>query len=545
MNIRHYQRAVEFINANFQRKVTLDEIAAHVRLSKFHFSRLFKDRTGRSFIEYLTRVRIQKAKELLRTQSILETCYDVGYDSPAHFSRTFKRIAGITPRTHQMSVQGKAASPIILSDGPPDGRIPVVRPRLAGQFHARLMDVLRAIREREMPKIRLIAEQAARVLLAGHRIFSEISIGHMILDETRGDRPGNPRLIPQFPWFRKDEGRFDDRRHEIILRPTNWYLGHRGYERLGRGDLLITNFPSLQTIRLRRAGVAIFGVATPYIQNETTPADKVIRSHSHIQLEEAATTVIYPHVPWTIGLVQVPEMPHLFVGPGTAIAQIAFYWSLSAGIASRLFRPASALEEDYLRAALGRLDRLKSQLSRIEQAAEKIAQRSIRGGKLYIAGEPAIVKESYWRASGLMGVEPLGERTPTAGDTVLIASYLPGRPDHLAIADRARRSDAYVVALGPATTGAGVPSALAAHAHDALDNFSPESAGILHVPGYEEDICPISGLATAGLLWMLLTAYVEEMSLRGQVPYIWMGFHLIGGKEYDEAVYPYYRERGF
>ncbi len=545
MKSRDFHKAVEFINANFDRKITLDEVAAHVRLSKFHFSRLFKKKMGLTFVEYLTRVRIQKAEKLLKTQSILETCYDVGYDSPAHFNRTFKLLVGVTPRTHQIRVRGKEPSLVILQENLPDCKIPDTSPRLAEQFHIRLLGILRTIKDQELTKIRLIAEQAARTLLGGGKVYGEITIGHMILDETQINRPGNPRLIHQFPYFRRDQVRFNGKRNELIFRPTNWFLGHKGYEKLAKGDLLITNFPAPQTMFLRRNGVAVAGVAAPYIQNETTPRNKVVRSFSDITIEEVATTVIYPHVPWTIGLVQIPGFPHMFFGPGTAIAQILIYWSLSAGIASRLFRPKTTLEDDYLQAVTDRVDRLKSQLPRIEAAAARMAQRVSRGGHLHIAGETAIVKESCVRASGLMGIEPLGERSPGSGDTVIIASYAPARADHLAIADRARRAGAYTIALGPAITSSGTPSELAMHADDILDNLSPEPAGVLRLPGYKEDICPVNGLVTVSLFWMLLTAFIEEMSFRGQVPYVWMGFHLIGAKEYNEAIYPYYLERGF
>ena len=89
-----------YINLNYNREITLNEIAKESNYSKSHFSYLFKAVTGQTFVEYLNKVRIEKAIELLKNtdKSIIEISYAVGYNSVANFNKNFKSITGLTPK---------------------------------------------------------------------------------------------------------------------------------------------------------------------------------------------------------------------------------------------------------------------------------------------------------------------------------------------------------------------------------------------------------------------------------------------------------------
>ena len=77
----------------------LDDIAQSVHMSAFHFARMFKATTGQTPHAYVTRLRIERAQELLRTSenSITAIARQVGFASRSHFSGTFLRVTGVSP----------------------------------------------------------------------------------------------------------------------------------------------------------------------------------------------------------------------------------------------------------------------------------------------------------------------------------------------------------------------------------------------------------------------------------------------------------------
>jgi len=83
--------------------ISLNQVAASVNISPNHFSSVFKKETGETFIEFLTTVRMDKAKELLETTDMKasEVGYEVGYRDPHYFSYIFKKTQNITPKQYR------------------------------------------------------------------------------------------------------------------------------------------------------------------------------------------------------------------------------------------------------------------------------------------------------------------------------------------------------------------------------------------------------------------------------------------------------------
>lgn len=100
-----YKRIVQaklFIDSHYSEKIDLDNISDEAYFSKFHFIRLFKKIYGKSPYQYLTYVRVEKAKDLLKTDtSIADVCFSVGFASISSFTGLFKRYAHKTPSQFQ------------------------------------------------------------------------------------------------------------------------------------------------------------------------------------------------------------------------------------------------------------------------------------------------------------------------------------------------------------------------------------------------------------------------------------------------------------
>ena len=95
--------AKKYVRENYFKNISLAEIASVVDRNTAYFSDLFSKEVGKTFTEYLTDIRIEKAKELMKdpTVKLYEIGYLVGYDEPAYFSRVFRKIVGMTPTQYR------------------------------------------------------------------------------------------------------------------------------------------------------------------------------------------------------------------------------------------------------------------------------------------------------------------------------------------------------------------------------------------------------------------------------------------------------------
>ncbi|MCM1330153.1 MAG: AraC family transcriptional regulator [Ruminococcus sp.] len=95
--------AIEFMNGNFAEKITVEQLAETVHISKSYFMRLFKETAGVSAIEYLSQIRIKRACEILSEtdKTSAETALECGFGNLSNFNRQFKNIVGCAPREYR------------------------------------------------------------------------------------------------------------------------------------------------------------------------------------------------------------------------------------------------------------------------------------------------------------------------------------------------------------------------------------------------------------------------------------------------------------
>jgi transcriptional regulator GlxA family with amidase domain len=97
------KRAQEFIEKNYPEKITIDELASMVAVSRRNFERRFKKATANTVAEYIQRVKIEAAKLSLEStrENVNDAMYKVGYSDPKAFRGSFKKITGLSPMEYR------------------------------------------------------------------------------------------------------------------------------------------------------------------------------------------------------------------------------------------------------------------------------------------------------------------------------------------------------------------------------------------------------------------------------------------------------------
>jgi YesN/AraC family two-component response regulator len=101
-------RAKEYIHEHQTEELSLGQVAKSVNTSTFYFCKMFKKVTGINFTDYLSRVRIEKSKNLLLNPNlrVSEIAFEVGFQSLTHFNRVFKKILGQSPTEYRAQLLG-------------------------------------------------------------------------------------------------------------------------------------------------------------------------------------------------------------------------------------------------------------------------------------------------------------------------------------------------------------------------------------------------------------------------------------------------------
>jgi AraC-like DNA-binding protein/mannose-6-phosphate isomerase-like protein (cupin superfamily) len=99
INRDRFKTLIQRIESNFCEKMTIEQAAKQVSLNPYHFCKLFKKLTGRTFVEYVNLCRMNEAERLLRdsNNTVTEIAAMVGCDNPNYFTKLYKQYKGMTP----------------------------------------------------------------------------------------------------------------------------------------------------------------------------------------------------------------------------------------------------------------------------------------------------------------------------------------------------------------------------------------------------------------------------------------------------------------
>jgi AraC-like DNA-binding protein len=100
------EKIISFINGNYTRTISLQEIASQAAMNRSAFCRYFREQTGKTFMEYVMEMRIGYACKLLAIEekNIYSISMECGFDSITHFNRIFKRSMNCTPTQYQKKI---------------------------------------------------------------------------------------------------------------------------------------------------------------------------------------------------------------------------------------------------------------------------------------------------------------------------------------------------------------------------------------------------------------------------------------------------------
>lgn len=96
------KKAMNYINQNFRKPISLNDLAKELNVSPFYVSKLIKSAFGKNFTDVVGEVRIEESKRLLKEQQrVKKVAFDVGFQSQSYFAKMFRKMVGMTPKEYQ------------------------------------------------------------------------------------------------------------------------------------------------------------------------------------------------------------------------------------------------------------------------------------------------------------------------------------------------------------------------------------------------------------------------------------------------------------
>jgi hypothetical protein len=424
-------------------------------------------------------------------------------------------------------------------------------------FYAEIERIGRHIRDTQITGICEAMKVAYECQAAGGRIFSHVLVGHFAMFAASPGIPGQPSVLPQ----RADRNISAD------------------YEQMKPGDFLLTNgaslinpdkgtIPDVGPDEARARGAYTVGVTCSYTRFYKTPVGAFLPVKMGTSLEQICDRVIDSGCTWSCGVISTPGIPEFKIISSSGLSQFLVYWACTAALCKQISTNGSGdgagAAREYLDHALSSFEQIREhEFELIDRVARAWADRVLlfagapdrprllvyghpQAGTPYEGTQNMFVNEAYETAAGSMIMQPydLYKTQLKANDIVLIGAISPGDSDELQVAQYARQIGAMVVAFGP-FDGNGASVSLKDYVDVAINTHSGDGAGVLDIPGFDERVCPISGLSGNLVLWLLTAQWTYHMVQRNQTPNYWQNYWEVGAIDYDDRAHANFLERGY
>ncbi|MCD6307376.1 MAG: hypothetical protein J7M24_00115 [Candidatus Latescibacteria bacterium] len=382
-----------------------------------------------------------------------------------------------------------------------------------------------------------LSARAAGVIRSGGTVWSSANIGHMPAREQAEDRRGNPGVIKS---------------HTSRSKVRNLAeMAEATFDEVKKGDMIFTCYCNRSLQQARDRGAYVVSVPVNYVNNEFYPEGYVLPNEDNLMLGDVSNEVLHSYIPYEQGLVHPPEIPYMAICPSCVTALGSIHWMLSAEIANRLGGGKAAPAEK----AAAFMDILEERIravgenhsGRIRETAVEMSHRILDGGRWFVRS----IEHTGFQ-SELVRVAS-GPWMPNTGDwnlkkqrnVFLVTGISPAYPEEVSAALEKQVEGAFVIGIGPASLDGVVPPGRLIDVADAgFDNYSPESGGVLDLPGREGTFCPTSGIVGNVIQQMICAQWADEMARRGAIPYFLLGNYR-GGRNFNPLLKPSAEARGF
>ncbi|MBT4483442.1 MAG: hypothetical protein HOC71_07170 [Candidatus Latescibacteria bacterium] len=389
----------------------------------------------------------------------------------------------------------------------------------------------------EIPQIGELTNRAVSVIKNGGTVWNSANIGHMPTKEQAESRRGNPRVM-------KDHKQQSSKENKGEMKEG-------AFANLKKGDMIFTNYCNRSLQKARDRGVYVVSVTVNYVNNKFWPEGYVLPNEDGLLLEDVSNEILHSHIPHEQGLVHMPEIPYMAICPSCVTALGSLYWMLAGEIANKLAdRKAKDVDKsvEYLSILTERVQEImKAHKGSIRETAVEMTHRIRDGGRWFVKS----VEHTGFQ-SELVRVAS-GPWMPNTGDwdanksrnVMLVSGISPAYPDEVKIAREKQIEGAFVIGIGPASIDGVVPPGRLIDIADAgFDSFSPESGGVISIPGRKGTFCPTSGITGNLIQQMICAQWADEMARRGSVPFFLMGNYR-AGRGFNRMMQKYAEEQGF
>jgi len=385
------------------------------------------------------------------------------------------------------------------------------------QYHLRVREMLENIRRNELGLMDDIAGRMVETLKRGGNVWLQNSVGHMPPHEFNPGNKGNPGIMKS---------------------------GEMDFEQVKKGDVLVTNSVNEDVRNARDNGVYVVGVPVNYIDNEWAPRGFVTPNVNDWLLGDVSSVILQSYIPYTQGVVDCPEIPEMKICPSSSNSSCTLFWMFQAEVANRLKNKKAermAMASAVIDTIIGRAcDAYRLQKDYMFDHAPTVAKKIGNGAHYHVTSDHNGVRsESNGVAMGPM-ITNAHRNDMKAGDVHLLATIEPDSQMIVDEAKKAKETGMFTISIAP-----GNSLRLRRYSDVFIDNLSHEGGGLLDIKGFDEKVATVGGILNNWLMWIFTAQFIDEMVRRGWVPWFWMGFYQVGGREYDEAVKPFFQKQGF